>query len=100
MPSNNPTIPLDVGSYDVGSYSDRDSDINFRTIYKGFDPMYQPADSDFEIPYDCQPVDKDHSSHNRHIFSRHKQRKMAPTHGKKNFQSTLKKRIFKKKMTL
>ena len=94
MPTNNPTIPLDVGFYDGNS------DVGTRTIYKGFDPMYQPADSDFEIPYDCESFGKDHSSHNRHIFNRRKQRKMAPTHGKKNFQSMLKKRIFKKKMTL
>lgn len=66
---------------DVQAYS-KAKGTEFRTLYSDFDAKYQPADSEFEIPPECQSADIDHSSHFQHIFDhfdRRKQRKVAPS---------------------
>lgn len=76
VPANDPTTPMDVQVYSKTKGTD------IRTLYRDFDPTYQPVDSDFEIPPECQSVDTDHSSQFQHIFDyfdRRNQRKMAPS---------------------
>ena len=65
------TVPLLVTGDDKSSHS------HVKKAYIGFNSNYQPNDSDFEIPPECQTVGKDHTAPPPHfirLFNHHKQR--------------------------
>lgn len=52
VPRYDPTIPIQVTTDSVQEYHSKD-------VYIDFNSKYQPVDSDFEIPSDCQLSDGD-----------------------------------------
>ena len=75
VPADDSTVPLEVRS----TNDDKSFEIHSKQIYISFNSKYQPTDSDFKIPSNCQPMDKDHippqflQLFNRHV---HKQKTM------------------------
>ena len=57
VPKNDPTIPIQVTT---NSASAEDHIVyHKKEVYIDFNSKYQPVDSDFEIPSDCQSSDGD-----------------------------------------
>ena len=71
VPVDDSTVPLVFTSNE-----DKSQD---KQVYIGFNSKYQPNDSDFEIPPECQSMGKDHTAPSPHflrLFNYHKQRIM------------------------